>query len=468
MTNPPSFSLRLFLPVLLLAIIASPGCGGGPVTPAPGNSGGPVAGESTQVTVLLSSAANDKLASLHLDLSSITLTGQSGNTVTLLQKPKNIELIHLNGTVEPLLTATVPQDVYTSAAAAFSSAYFNYVFLTSNVNNVVPAGGPGTAKVNLAAPIPVSGTAMVLSLTMPVSQSANYSGEPMQNDTIAPVFNLAPLTLATPPTNAENGLLQNINGSIAGVNTAAGSFTLVTPEGNTLTLQSGPSTAYSGITGIAQLAAGQFVNLDAALHLDNSLLATRIEVPDTAASDFAVGPVLQIVPSSSSLIMDLVQAQGPDQNFNRAAGDVLWFSYPAATFRISSQYRAPQNFPAMTFTAATMSPGQNVFVSLPAFSNLSPPPALATVTLLPQTINGLIQSCSGTAPETCSVVLAGYDPISIFAGTSSVEVVITPSTQMLGGTSFTVGATKRFHGFLFSNNGALVMVCDQVSRGVAM
>ena len=453
----------------VLAILLLSGCGGGSRGVEP-NPSGPVQGESTTVTVVVSSSANDKLSSFHLTLSSIVLSSQSGKTVTLLAKPQTMELIHLNGIAEPLITATVPQDTYTSASAKFSTAHFNYVFLetTGGVHDVIPAVGPGSVTINLAAPLSVSGASMALSLSMPVSQSANYSGAPMQNYTIAPVFNLAPLAIAPLPANATDGLMQNMHGAIASLDAGGQRFTITTAEGANLSFNTASSTDYHGIGGFSQLAAGQFVDLDAALGSDGSLTATRVEVPDTAASDYAVGPILQVIPSSSSLVLDLVQSQGPDEFFNNMAGNVLWFSYSSATFHISSQYRAPQNLPAMSFSASSLTPGQNVFVSLPSFGSLSPPPSIASVTLLPQTVNGVIQSCTVTvnAPRNCTVVLAPYDPISIFAATRNVQVFTTASTQMLNGASLTVGSAARFHGFLFNNNGTLVLVCDQVNSGV--
>jgi hypothetical protein len=68
--------------------------------------------------VLASSTANDQLAQLDMTVSSLTLTSQSGKTVTVFSTPQTAEYTYLNGNVEPLTYATIPQDVYTAATAS--------------------------------------------------------------------------------------------------------------------------------------------------------------------------------------------------------------------------------------------------------------------------------------------------------------------------------------------------------------
>src|SRR5271166_2357107 len=101
---------------LLVSLAITTGCGSG----GSGSSGGQTFSGNTNVTVMLTGTANDHLSEFDLGLQSITLTGQSGNTATLLSTPASgqplrAEFMHLNGTAQPLLTATIPQDIYTSA-----------------------------------------------------------------------------------------------------------------------------------------------------------------------------------------------------------------------------------------------------------------------------------------------------------------------------------------------------------------
>ena len=136
---------------------------------------------NTQVTVLLSSTANDQLSEFDLGFQSITLTSQSGKTVTLASLPASgppldAEFMHLNGTAQPLLTATIPQDIYSSATVTLGGGAF--VCLAVGQVNGQPTLStatytlfPPTATVNLPSPLTVTGTSMALSLDLLVSQS---------------------------------------------------------------------------------------------------------------------------------------------------------------------------------------------------------------------------------------------------------------------------------------------------------
>ncbi len=90
----------------ITAIIS--GCGSSGAIPP----GGPVPGETTNVTLITSSTANDHLFSYWIQqISSITLTNRAGKNVSLLNASQKVEFIHSNGVPAPFLTVSVPQDV---------------------------------------------------------------------------------------------------------------------------------------------------------------------------------------------------------------------------------------------------------------------------------------------------------------------------------------------------------------------
>jgi hypothetical protein len=104
----------LALAAALLAILSA-GCGSSGTASKPA----PLSG-ITPVTVVLSSTANDQLSGFNVSLSALTLTSQSGKTVNLLTSSQSQEFIHVNGIAEPLVTAIVPQDIYTAATLTVS------------------------------------------------------------------------------------------------------------------------------------------------------------------------------------------------------------------------------------------------------------------------------------------------------------------------------------------------------------
>jgi len=205
--------IRLVL-ILIAASIFSTGCGSGSAS----SPSAPVLSGNTSVTVLLSSTANDQLSQFGIGFQSISLTSQSGKTVTLLSMPRgteqNAEFIHVNGGAEPLITVSIPQDVYTSATVAVDQSYFVCVTLGPQGGLVTsafaygtnPNNAPSTAvTVNLPSPITVAGSSMGLALDLMVAQSASYSScyvTGIEPYSITPTFTLAPIAFAPQPTSS--------------------------------------------------------------------------------------------------------------------------------------------------------------------------------------------------------------------------------------------------------------------------
>jgi hypothetical protein len=480
----PSHNSRLPLAfAVALAIVIAAGCGGGSSqssTPPPVLSG------NTSVTVLLSSTANDQLSQFNLDFNSVSLTSRSGKTVNLFSTSQNGEFIHLNGHAEPLLTVSVPQDIYTSATASIGTADFT-------CNTIDPSGDLSTdvygygyvpaaqVTVDVPTPITITGTAMGLSLNMLVSQSASFpstcwfDGVPQYS--INPTFNLT--TVAFSPSVTEPLL----DGEIASINAADNSFTVVLADGQTLSVNTNDSTVYQGINGSSLLTVGMFVDMDAAIQPDGSQLATRIAVADTDTTDLTVstGPLLQVAGSQPSLWSVGRQDQGYLSTAG-LAGNFMPYSYGNAVFQISGRFTNLQNLPfAPSFDAANMFDGQNVYITTHATTVQGGPtyfPA-TTITLIPQTINGTINGISSDGSFTTFFVeLASYDLIpdlavqagqtTVLTNPSNVVVYADSNTQMLNTTPLSVGSAARFNGLLFNNNGTPSMDCGQVNDGVAV
>src|SRR5580704_16904873 len=268
------------LPVIGLTLLAAfaTGCGMNmsSIPPTPQN---------TSVTVLVSSTANDQLSQMNVTFNSLTLTSQSGKTVSVFRTPQQAEFIHLNGTTEPLLTVSVPQDTYTAASAMVPSAQVTCVMLQPNgglltdefQSNVAPV-----ATLSLPAPIRVTGIAMGLLLNLQVAQSVMPANCPLTpaNPTINPAFTVTPVTLASPTANVQNGKMSSLVGQISALNAMANSFTVAAPDGPTWAVASDANTLYQGVAAFSTLVVGMPVDMDLAIQPDGSLMATRVSVPD--------------------------------------------------------------------------------------------------------------------------------------------------------------------------------------------
>jgi hypothetical protein len=463
-----------------LALIASftMGCGG-----AGGGGGG-----NTSVTLLATSTANDQLSQFSITLKSLTLTSQSGKTLSLLSAPLSDEFIHLNGTVEPLVGVSVPQDVYTSASATFTWASPACVGL--NLTDEALGGlldAPESFKVNLPTPITVTGAAMGLALNLQAAQSASFSGGCSNSLTntiqITPTFNLTPVTIAAQPTNSSNGKALGLEGLIGSIDAGGDGmsvtalYSINTNNPPTWQVSLNSSTAFQGVSGSSQLAAGMAVNMDLAIQMDGSLLATRVAVPDTNQANLSVANGIPMQFRSSSQIYAF-EAQ---QSGEALPGLDDEFGYANATFQISSQFTNLQSLPFNpTFSAANMVAGQNIFFSTHAqiVNGFPPlPTPVTTMTLMPQTINGTVTAISSAGGfTTYTVTLASYDLFPVLAAQTgpatpltnpgSVVVYADSSTHTLNGAP-AVGGLFRFYGLVFNDGGTLRMDCAQVAAGVA-
>lgn len=276
----------LFCFALVVArTILSAGCGGGGMMS--GNPvGTPIPAANTNVTLLLSSTANDQLTQFLMSMGTITLSSQDGKTVTLYTNPNldNIQYfdddIHLSGTSEPVATTSIPQGLYTSATLTFVNPSFMLVLgptPTSSFTAAIYADVLGTepGTIDLPAPITISGTSEVLRLDLRASQSYTLmNAQPFANYMISPAFNLTPVAVASSPMNDQNGKETGLSGRIASVNAAGNGLTMQTTNRSTITVTSSPQ--FQGNSDSSGLAVGTFVETDAAFQSDGSLLATRI------------------------------------------------------------------------------------------------------------------------------------------------------------------------------------------------
>jgi len=443
------------------------------------------------VTVLLASTGNDQVTRFAVEFQTLTLTSQSGKTVTLSSSQQPSEFMHLNGGIEPLTTVNVPQDIYTSGTATLGAVF---VCIAQ-----VPEGGLGIANysiinqgptVNLASPITVTGSSMALLLNMQVSSSAVFptcwTTPPFEGFSMAPTFDLTPFALSASPTNSGNGKLSGLDAEVASVGMAGSSLTLTIAGGpfgtRALSASSNNQTVFQGISGASALSAGMFLNVDGAIQSDGSLLTTRIAVEDLSAINEFSGP-LMFVDSVDPVLTQYVRTElGPLVTDNGQTGyyfDIPDFDFSNAAFNISGQLTNLQSLPFVpSFTAANMVAGQNVGITSPTLSLVGGIYTPAnTITLVPQTINATVVSSQPAGSFTdYTISLASYDLFPTLAvqqgqttllnNPSQVEVYVDSNTQMLNTQALAPGSILLFYGLVFNDNGTLRMDCAQVNDGV--
>lgn len=505
---------KIFGAAMLSCVLLLSGCGSNSSVSNLGTTG-PIPGESTQVTVLISSTANDQVASVDLVLDGLMLTDQAGKTVNVLPASENAEFIHLNGRAEPLLTAAIPQDVYTSATAQVGQLSMTCAGLnTSNQTDetFINQYGytPGSlVTVKLPSPVTVRGSSMGISLDLLVSSSANWATANCttrdKSFKMAPTFSLTSLVLSPSPASPSTGKFSGLRGLISSVDSVGSSFTVSASDGSVTEIQqtgatviapapvwqvdANSSTALQGVSSLTTLTVGMPVNFDATLQSDGSMLATRMAVdnPNTTNLTVSNGPVIAVLSpvlfSSHRLVGALIN--GVEGYFaNKPLGFLdseNAFNFDHTQFQTSKQLSNLQSLPFKpSFDANSMVAGQNISVSTNGTTILNTPVSIAatTITLLPQTINGAVSAVSTSGSfSTYTVTLAPYDlflqfaqqpsrQTTVLANPNTVEVYADSSTAMLNSSAPAVGTVLRFTGLVFNDNGTLRMDCSQINDGV--
>jgi hypothetical protein len=496
-----SFSVSGFPIILTFTVVAAAiglmaGCGSsssGSTTKTPPFSG------NTQVTVVVSSTANDQLSQFDLDIQSLTLTNQSGTTAPVLAGDWPVEFIHLNGAIEPVVALPIPQGIYTAATAVIGSASFTCL-------TVMPASSdsPGDldestyaygytpdnqVTVNLPSPITITGDSMGLTLNLQVSQSATFPstcnpGTGTASFSINPTFNLTPMTFAAQPTNAGNGKVNEVEGEVSALGTTGSTFTLSLAElsnpRRTISVSSDGSTAYQGISNFSALQVGTFVDMDGSIQPDGSVLATRIAGYDATALNEMIGPLAQLPASVQTFYSFPIGQQG--QTYSVQGQGLGVYSYSDSTvYSISGQMSNVASLPfAASFNASNMVTGQNVAIFSQQITDFygGDYTPVTTLTLMPQIINGTVVGSAQSGSFTdYTVELASYnlfpiletqpDPAVLLNNPSQVEVYVDSKTQKLNTQTLGAGSTLRFYGLVFNDNGTLRMYCAQVNDGVA-
>lgn len=498
---------RIDCPVFfLIPLLLAAGCGGSANS---GGGGGPVSGQNTQVTVLATSTANDQVTQFPLFLNSLTLTSKSGKTVTVLAAPQQVEFIHLNGAAEPLATASVPQDYYTSAMVDVGSASFTCLGRDFEGGVLISGYGygytPGSlVTVTVPQQITVSGMAMGLLLNLNVSASANAEEclDTGATNAITPNFEVTSFQISTDPASPAAGKLSHLDGIVSSVDTTQGALTIsavdglgweIDAEGNTVksanlawNVSTDSSTSFQNLTGIGALAQGAAVDLDATLQPNGVLLASRVAVLDPLPNDnltLQYGPLMQIPPPAlmAAGVQYDVMEQGYFYTVNGEPEPDIPFSYQNAAFQAAGGNSNRGNLPfTPTFSADTMVAGQDVLITSHAtsFGTTAAPAQASTYTLMPQTIDGMVTAVATSGNFTVyTVTLAPYDLFPTMAFTSEYEtspltspdtmyVYTDSTTSMLSTQPPAVGATVRFTGLVFNDNGTLRMDCSQIMDGV--
>jgi hypothetical protein len=464
----------------LVAAGALSGCagnGGGAAQPQPSG--------NTQATLLITADNNAKIPNIEFDLVSVTLLKTDGTSAPLLTIPRMVELGSLNGVARPLVTVTVPQGLYTSVEFTYGPSTFVVID---------ESGGPGltevghynfgattsqglTVKAPLTSALTVTGDAMGILLNLNIAKSITYT--PFLNGSnpniqpggggtnFTPTYSLTGVTIAAQPSTVKDGMVEDVHGQVSAI--SAGMLTITSEDGATLDFDTSGSTVFAGTSGTMAPAVGSYVDVDAALQMDGSMLATRVQAEGTQPYDL-VGQIGEYHSQYPYITNTAREQQGPN------LPNEIGLSYVALELETSSQFvtawpngTAPTGLPfTPTFDASSIATGQNIAAPLDALQATSTQyPVVNTMTLEPQTIDATVTAvASANGVTTYEVSLFPNDLMAILGTTPDVTVYATAVTHTITTAQLTGGMVGRFRGLLFNDGGTLKMVASEVEDGV--
>ena len=414
---------------------------------------------AVDVPVMITDAPSDQLVSFTLTLNSIILTDSVGKTTSVLSTPITIEICHLNGVQEALLTAKIPQDTYVSASFTFSNPQITYI--TSSATPVVATPVLATTSYTLTFPTPITigNTSTSLLVDLLAGQSVAISGTTI---TVTPVFAVKPVSpSSTVPPPGQNGTGMQQKGIVVSVS----GTTLVVQPGNgpNVTLTTNSATVLQGFTALSALTAGQLVEIDFTLQAGGVFLANRIELepvpPAGAPQNLLAGPVTS-APANNAFKMAVMQGLGAAVS-PTAIGSLYTINFTSSTnFAITPQFQALTGLPfTPSFSATNMKAGQAVGVTASSISGTTA--TASNVFLIPQTLSGTVTapSTSGTW-KVFTLTLPTGSAFATLSGASTVTVYTSAATVPMSTMPIAASATTqiRFNGLVFNNGGSFVMV----------
>jgi len=471
----PGCRLGIAVSASVLAVVLS-GCA------VNGNGTPPPAG-NTKATLLITADNNAKIPIIKFNLQSLALLKTDGTSVSLLTSPQTVELGSLNGAARPLAVATVPQGLYTYIEMTYGQSSFVVIDQSGGPNDTDVGNyrfgaeaQPITLKVPLTSGLTVTGSAMGILLDLNIPKSITYtpflagssSIQPGGGTTnFTPVYSLSAVTIAAQPSSMKDGLVEDVHGQVSAGSTSL--LTITSDDGATLSFGTSGATIFAGTSGTAVPAIGSYVDVDAALQPDGSMLATRVETEGTQQYDL-VGQIAEYHSQYPFIENTGREQQGP--NLPNGTGDsVLPLALGTSPlFAIAwPNGTAPGGLPfTPRFDSSSLATGQNI--ATPVDSLQAPAgqfPTVHTVTLEPQTIDATVTAVASTnGLTTYQVNLFPNDLTAIFGTTPNVTVYATSATHTITSTPLTGGMVGRFRGFLFNDGGTLRMTAIEVEDGV--
>ena len=424
---------------------------------------GTVPTTSTTMAVNVGDSPADGIVEFEITINQITLTDTSNNMVTVLSHPAEVELSHVNGTVEPIAVMNVPAGTYTKATITISNPEVEIINSSGQVQKLTSNLASTTATVNFSPNLMVtSGMPMTLNLDFNLAASVSISGT---TATITPTFTATVQQAAAneDDQNDDNGETEDVQGSVTGV--APPMFTIsVEQSSQSLTFTTNSNTQFEGVSGVSALMNGMIVEVDSVTQPDGTRLATKVDVEENDAEALeAEGLVTSTTGTPVTQFQIVVQDEDAPGSTMPGLGTTLTVNLTNSTlFRIGGGHHILLAGLSITpmFDASHLADAQRVEVDSTTASTTMI--TADKVRLQPQGISGMVSNVVQVDSSHISFTLtpAADSAFDRLSGQTTLTVLTQPHTEMK--TTITNNATVRVRGLLFVNGTAYTMVAAKV------
>ncbi len=457
-------SLSFVLMIAILTALAGLGCGGGSASSS-SSSQGPT--PSAAVLVNLGDSPSDQVMAMSLTVSSMSFMNSSGASVTAMNSPVTLEMMHLMGTMQSIAMPKLPQGTYTQISVTISSATVTY--LDPVAHNLVQKTVPGPMGVNITLnpALTVGTSAMVMNLDMDVAHSISIDSS--GNVTMTPTFRAFANSAMSNATDPEHGRMLHMIGTTG--NISGNNFTMTTLSGMQFNMVSSGSTQFQGMGGMNSMGSGMILFVDAMMQPDGSINADYIQDMMNSGGSMVLGTI-SAVTGSPATQLSLVPMDGIGSGMMSsvlAEGMTITVgSGTAYTIDTDNVDMHGLSF-TPTFDSTHIFSGQ--MVSTVSSSSMMSGGMMgggaqtaSAVQLEPQGFTGTVTNyTAGSGAATFTLTLA---PTSVFAtltGSTTLTVFQQAETQLRDMTSVVNGANVHVRGLLFLDSGTYKLIATRIT-----
>lgn len=440
----------------------------------------PTSAQQSTVQFKMGDAPADRVLSFEVTVGPVTLTADTGATVTILSDTRRIELSHLSATNTPLQIVKLPQGNYTAATLAIANPEITFLDASGQMHKIEPVFNQAIT-VPFNPPLVIGGPSAVVSVDFDLSKSLTFDA---QGNVTGVNISSASFSVSTAPVanggnqNDNDGELEDTTGTITAVN--GSSFTLLVNEtGASLQFTTDANTQFEDG---ASLTVNEIVTVEGSTNPDGTLYARRIEGVENEAGGEAEG-LITTVTGSPATSVTLVTDQTSGNGGANAIGGPITADVPQAKFVVndgdvdtSGMDKQPtsSNFP---FDASTIHAGQSVEIDSDGGgdgggggddNSMNNPGFVAKKVRLQQqslvgTVSGLMSPTS-QGPTTFTLTVAADSAFAMLSGQTQVTVYWQSNTNLQNLANVSNGDTIRVRGLVFFTGSNFNMIARRITN----